>query len=52
VVDKVLPATAFLSAAHKAAFERVEFKQGNLVNPSTAQAITVRERMRKEGGGA
>ena len=35
VVDKVLPATAFLSAAHKAAFDKVEFKQGNLVNPST-----------------
>ena len=35
VVDKVLPPTAFLSPSQKAAFEKVEFKQGNLVNPST-----------------
>jgi len=35
VIDKVLPATAFLTPAQKAAFEKVEFKQGNLVNPST-----------------
>ncbi|KAJ3079654.1 hypothetical protein HDU99_010402 [Rhizoclosmatium hyalinum] len=30
VVDKVLPATAYLSVAHKAAFERTEFVQANL----------------------
>ena len=35
VVDKALPATAYLTAEQKAAFEKVEFKQGNLVNPST-----------------
>ena len=36
VVDKVLPATAHLTADQKAAFEKVEFKQGNLVNPCTS----------------
>jgi len=30
VVDKVLLPTAFLSEAHQAAFDKVEFKQGNL----------------------
>jgi len=34
IVDKVLPATAYLLPAQKAAFEKCEFKQGNLVNPS------------------
>jgi dTDP-D-glucose 4,6-dehydratase len=34
VVDKVLPATAYLSASHKEIFanSKVEFKQANLVN--------------------
>jgi dTDP-D-glucose 4,6-dehydratase len=34
VVDKVLPATAYLSESHKKVFTdpRVEFKQANLVN--------------------
>ena len=34
VVDKVLPATAYLTASQKEAFDdaRVEFKQANLVN--------------------
>jgi dTDP-D-glucose 4,6-dehydratase len=34
VVDKVLPATAYLSASHKEIFAdgRVEFKQANLVS--------------------
>ena len=34
VVDKVLPATAYLSDAHKKVFAdpKVEFKQANLVN--------------------
>ena len=35
VVDKALPATAYLSDAHKKIFEdkRVDFRQANLVNP-------------------
>lgn len=33
VVDKVLPATAYLTDRQKKAFESVDFKQGNLVNP-------------------
>lgn len=35
VVDKVLPATAYLLPAQKRAFDKCEFKQGNLVNPSS-----------------
>jgi dTDP-D-glucose 4,6-dehydratase len=37
VVDKVLPATAYLSASHKEIFgnPKVEFKQANLVNQGT-----------------
>jgi len=37
VVDKVLPATAFLGAAHQAAFNdpSVEFVQGNLTSPAS-----------------
>ena len=44
VVDKVLPATAFLTPAQKAAFEHVEFKQGNLVNPSPSCETRLRPR--------
>jgi nucleoside-diphosphate-sugar epimerase len=33
VIDKVLPATAYLTNRQKKAFESVDFKQGNLVNP-------------------
>ncbi|KAI8366114.1 uncharacterized protein BYT42DRAFT_505161 [Radiomyces spectabilis] len=33
VVDKMLPQTAFLSAEHKLMFEKVDFKQSNLINP-------------------
>ena len=35
VVDKVLPATAFLGKGHAEAFKdpKVEFKQGNLTSP-------------------
>lgn len=35
VVDKVLPATAYLSDAHKKVFEdkRVEFRQASLIQP-------------------
>lgn len=37
VVDKALPATAYLSNHHKNVFQdpRVEFKQANLVNAGT-----------------
>jgi dTDP-D-glucose 4,6-dehydratase len=37
VVDKVLPATAYLSASHKEVFadSRVEFRQANLVSQGT-----------------
>lgn len=34
VVDKVIPKTAFLNARQAAAFEKAEFLQKNLVNPS------------------
>jgi nucleoside-diphosphate-sugar epimerase len=33
VADKVLPATAYLLPSQQAAFEQVDFKQANLVNP-------------------
>lgn len=33
VVDKALPQTAYLSEAHKATFDKVEFQQANLINP-------------------
>jgi len=41
VVDKVLPGTAYLSAAHKASFEspNVEYMQGNLVNDASIAKI-------------
>lgn len=39
VVDKVLPATAYLDAGHKEIFSnpKVEFKQANLVNAGSLQ---------------
>jgi len=46
VVDKVLPATAFLSQEHQAAFNHpsVEYKQGNLTsNASIAKCFTLEE---------
>ncbi|KAK2168956.1 hypothetical protein LSH36_13g22038 [Paralvinella palmiformis] len=33
VVDKVMPAMAWLSNKHKESFKRVEFKHANLINP-------------------
>lgn len=33
VVDKVLPATAYLTKSQAAAFSKVEYKQCNLINP-------------------
>ncbi|KAI9276747.1 hypothetical protein BDA99DRAFT_494018 [Phascolomyces articulosus] len=38
VVDKVLPQTAYLSEAHKASFEKVEFRQGNLIHPASVES--------------
>ncbi len=35
VVDKVLPATAYLTERQQKAFDKVEFKQGNLVSPGS-----------------
>jgi nucleoside-diphosphate-sugar epimerase len=35
IVDKVIPKTAFLTARHQAAFDKVEFLQKNLVNPAS-----------------
>ncbi|KAJ3323718.1 hypothetical protein HDV06_001448 [Boothiomyces sp. JEL0866] len=45
VVDKVLPATAYLSAEHKKIFadSRVEFKQANLVNAAFTEKVFTRE---------
>jgi dTDP-D-glucose 4,6-dehydratase len=41
VVDKVLPATAYLSEHHKAVFAdpRVDFKQANLVNAASTEKV-------------
>ncbi|KAI8149686.1 hypothetical protein BJV82DRAFT_588937 [Fennellomyces sp. T-0311] len=38
VVDKVLPQTAYLSEDHKASFDKVEFRQGNLINPASVES--------------
>ncbi|KAI7863577.1 hypothetical protein BDF14DRAFT_1345331 [Spinellus fusiger] len=38
VVDKALPQTAYLSESHKASFEKVEFKQANLIHPASIAA--------------
>lgn len=35
VVDKVLPQTAYMNAKDTAALEKAEYKQGNLVNPTS-----------------
>ncbi|KAJ3038679.1 hypothetical protein HDV00_000428 [Rhizophlyctis rosea] len=45
VVDKALPATAYLSDAHKKIFEdkRVDFRQANLVNPAAAEKAYARD---------
>lgn len=45
VVDKVLPATAYLSAEQKEAFadSRVEFKQANLVNAGSTEKVFTRD---------
>ncbi|KAI9179855.1 hypothetical protein H9P43_005186 [Blastocladiella emersonii ATCC 22665] len=43
VVDKVLPATAWLNEAHKAAIEKVEFRQANLVSPASIEKAFARE---------
>lgn len=43
VVDKVLPQTAYLSEAHKASFQKVEFKQANLMNPVSVESCFARE---------
>jgi len=47
VVDKVLPQTAFLGAAHAAAFEKVEYKQANLTS-----AAGLKKAFDIEGGGS
>ena len=50
VVDKVLPATAYLTESQRVAFEQVEFKQGNLVNPaSIARAFDMTDGESKGG---
>lgn len=41
VVDKVLPATAYLTARQQLAFDRVDFKQGNLANAQSAAKVFV-----------
>ncbi|CAO3650577.1 unnamed protein product [Mucor hiemalis] len=43
VADKMLPQTAYLSETFKAEFERVEFKQSNLINPASIKACFDRE---------
>ncbi|KNE55464.1 hypothetical protein AMAG_01355 [Allomyces macrogynus ATCC 38327] len=43
VVDKVLPATAWLNDAHKAAIEKVEFRQANLVSPASIERAFARD---------
>jgi nucleoside-diphosphate-sugar epimerase len=35
VVDKVLPATAYLTAKQQDAFSKIDFRQANLVQPCT-----------------
>lgn len=37
VADKVLPATAYLTARQQKAFDQVEFKQANLVSPASIE---------------
>jgi nucleoside-diphosphate-sugar epimerase len=33
VIDKVLPATAYMTSRQQKAFEKADFRQGNLGNP-------------------
>lgn len=39
VVDKVLPETAYLSKRCQDAFQKIEFVQGNLVNPASVEKV-------------
>eukprot|EP00158_Paraphelidium_tribonemae_P008252 Partr_v1_DN28528_c1_g1_i2_m73813 putative Epimerase dehydratase family protein len=39
VVDKVLPTTAYFTARQQKAFEKVDFQQGNLVNPASIEKV-------------
>ncbi|SAL98714.1 hypothetical protein [Absidia glauca] len=43
VADKMLPQTAYLSKQHEEAFQKVEFKQANLVNPASIASCFQRE---------
>ncbi|KAI9219274.1 NAD-dependent epimerase/dehydratase [Blastocladiella britannica] len=43
VVDKCIPATAWLSESHKAAIDQVEFRQANLVNPASIEKAFARD---------
>ncbi|KAI9318392.1 hypothetical protein BX666DRAFT_1927480 [Dichotomocladium elegans] len=43
VVDKVLPQTAYLSAAHRSSFEKVDFRQGNLINATSVANCFTKE---------
>jgi len=43
VADKVLPATAWLSDTHKQTFDKVDFKQVNLVSPASIEKAFARE---------
>lgn len=52
VVDKVLPATAYLTTRQQKAFNDesvVEFKQGNLVNPASIEKVFQPEGDEKHG---
>ncbi|RUS33798.1 hypothetical protein BC938DRAFT_483812 [Jimgerdemannia flammicorona] len=42
VVDKVLPQTAYFSERSKKTFEKVEFMQGNLINPDSIEKCYTR----------
>ncbi|KAG0305806.1 hypothetical protein BGZ98_003559 [Dissophora globulifera] len=43
VIDKVLPQTAYLNKRFQAAFQKVEFMQGNLSNTSSVERCFTRE---------
>ncbi|KAI8100115.1 uncharacterized protein BX664DRAFT_322908 [Halteromyces radiatus] len=43
VADKMLPQTAYLSKQHEQAFEKIEFKQANLVNPASIASCFQRD---------
>ncbi|KAF9375900.1 hypothetical protein BGZ80_006742, partial [Entomortierella chlamydospora] len=42
VIDKVLPQTAYLNKRFQAAFEKVEFMQGNLSSPASVEKCFTR----------